>query len=116
MGVFTIIFWYKFSLLSSQNKTVSFWSAAILATSLYFITIQKEAPSDIYHIGCMLFAVYVIFKSLKKNILSFKNLILASLGIGFAILSKSVIPLYSILLPFVISYLIVYHSKAWKKK
>lgn len=102
-GVFT--FFLSNKLLS--NRIHSLINACIVITSFYVIGIAIEAPWDIYAHAFMLIGIYYLIQ-----LIDFKGyktyLFLAGVFIGFSFLSKGPISLYALLLPFLISYGIVY--------
>jgi 4-amino-4-deoxy-L-arabinose transferase-like glycosyltransferase len=100
------VFSYLISIKLTNNKLQSFINGLIVITSFYVLGIIIEAPWDIYTHAFMLIAIYFLLKSYTvKGIL---NIALASFFIGCSILSKGPISVYTLLLPFLISYAIVF--------
>jgi len=100
------VFSYLISMKLINNKLQSFINGLIIITSFYVLGIIIEAPWDIYTHAFMLIAIYFLLKSYAaKGLL---NTALASFFIGCSILSKGPISLYTLLLPFLISYAIVF--------
>jgi 4-amino-4-deoxy-L-arabinose transferase-like glycosyltransferase len=110
MVVLTGIITYLLSLKFLENKLHSFVNALILVTSFYVIGITIEAPWDIYNHGFMLTGIYYLIMSFNKEH-NFINIILSALFIGLSLLSKGPISFYALLLPFLISYGLVYKFK-----
>ncbi len=112
MVVLLGIFVYKLSDLLVNNKKTSIVIALISVTSLYILAIIIEAPWDIYTHTFMLMGIYYIIKESKSADRNIINAILSGIFIGFSFLSKGPISLYTILLPFLLSYFIVYGIKS----
>ena len=116
MVLFLGIFSYYFSLKLKLTKNHSFRNSLILVTSFYVFAIINEAPWDIFAHGFMLAGLYFLFLLLKEPKPTWKNVIASSVFIGFSIMSKGPVSLFALLLPFIISYSIVYKFKKIKSK
>lgn len=90
-----------------DNKQLSLIIAFILITSFYVIGITIEAPWDIYSHSFMLVGIYYLFL-LFNNQQKLKYILLSALFISFSILSKGPVSFYVLLLPFLISYGLIY--------
>jgi len=101
---------YKLSFRLLENKRQSFTNALIGITSFYVIGIIIEAPWDIFTHGFMILAIYFLFLFFQGEKL-IRNSILAGCFIGCSILSKGPISIYALLLPFLITYGIIYKFK-----
>ncbi len=102
VGVYT----YLLSFEMLKSKSQSFVNGLIGITSFYVIAIIIEAPWDIFAHGFMLIAIYHLLKAYK--IKGYLNLVLASIFIACSFLSKGPVSSYALLLPFLLSYVIVY--------
>lgn len=98
---------YFFSLKIKFNKNESLINGLITVSSIYIIAIIFEAPWDIFAHGFMFLAIYFLFSSLE-NKFNLKQNILIGLLIGLSIMSKGPISIYVLLIPFLLSYLLVY--------
>lgn len=116
MVLFSGIFCYYFSLKLTLSKSHSFRNSLVLVTSFYVIGILNEAPWDIFAHGFMLAGLYFLFSFFKENKSVWKNTFLASLFIGFSILSKGPVSLFALFLPFLISYGIVFKFRDFRNK
>lgn len=116
MVLFSGIFCYYFSLKLNLSKNESFRNSLILVTSFYVIGILNEAPWDIFAHGFMLAGLYFLFSFFKESKSVWKNVFLASLFIGFSILSKGPVSLFALFLPFLISYGIVFKFRDFRNK
>jgi len=98
---------YFFSLRINFNKSESIINGLITVSSVYIIAIIFEAPWDIFSHGFMFLAIYYLFISLENKFTLMKNIIIGLL-IGLSIMSKGPISIYVLLIPFLLSYLLVY--------
>ncbi|MBT8259796.1 MAG: glycosyltransferase family 39 protein [Bacteroidia bacterium] len=112
LGVFSYLLSFKLL----NKKTHSLINALITITSFYVVAIIIEAPWDIYTHGFMLMGIYYLFQVFEKENIKNAYILLASIGIGFSILSKGPISFYALLLPFLMAYGFVYKFKNFKKK
>ena len=98
---------YFFSLRINFNKSESIINGLITVSSIYIIAIIFEAPWDIFAHGFMFIAIYYLFNSLKNSFTKNHNILIGIL-IGLSIMSKGPISIYALLIPFLLSYLLVY--------
>lgn len=106
---------YLLSLKILENKMDALLNGLILLSSFYIIAITNEAPWDIYTHGFMLMGIYFLYQLLGEENSKWKNSTLAGLFIGLSFMSKGPISFYGLLLPFLISYALVYRFKGFKK-
>ncbi len=107
---------YLITLKLNLPKKHGLQNSLILITSFYIFAIINEAPWDIFTHGFMLAGLYFLFDVLEKNRSIWKNILLSALFIGLSILSKGPVSLYTLFLPFLISYGIIFKFKEMKKK
>ena len=107
---------YFFSNKLVQNNKHSLINALIVVTSLYVFVIPIEAPWDIYAHTFMLSGLYFLFLFFKDEKYVWRNVILSGILVGFSIMSKGPVSLFALMLPFIISYTIVYKFKNFTKK
>ncbi|MFA7401946.1 MAG: glycosyltransferase family 39 protein [Bacteroidales bacterium] len=103
------VFIYLFSKNLTNDKTHSFINALIGVSSFYVFGIIIEAPWDIYTHGFMMVAIFFLYRVYNSN--NKWDILLASVFIGFSILSKGPVSLYALLLPFILAYALVYGVK-----
>ena len=97
---------YFFKLINTWlSKDIAFYAALILATSFYYIVIRFEAPSDIYTHVSMIIALYFLMRHPQ---ISFNNVFLGGLFLGFSILSKGPVSLYALFSPFFLAYIFTF--------
>ncbi len=116
MVIFIGIYIYFFSLKLRLTRNQALQNALISTTSFYIIAITIEAPWDIFAHGFMLAGIYYLYKFFQEKENIWTNTLLSSIFIGFSILSKGPVSLYALLLPFIISYFIVYKWVNKKEK
>ena len=98
---------YFFSIGINFNKSESIINGLITVSSIYIIAIIFEAPWDIFAHGFMFIAIYYLFNSFKNSFTKSHNILIGIL-IGLSIMSKGPISIYALLIPFLLSYLLVY--------
>ena len=116
MVLFLGIFSYYFSLKLKLTKSHSFRNSLILLTSFYVIGILFEAPWDIFAHSFMFAGIYYLFTFFEEHTSEWKNVLLAAFFFGLSLLSKGPVSLFSMFLPFLISYGIVFKFKNSKQK
>lgn len=108
------IFFY-FSKLIGLSSKYSFNNALILITSFYIFFAGRDNQWDMYTHSFMMVCIYFLWKLFREDSQELRNSILAGVCFGLSFLSKGPISLYVMLLPFLISYSIVYHFSLRKK-
>ncbi|MFD0932876.1 ArnT family glycosyltransferase [Psychroflexus salinarum] len=104
-----LLSYYLFKVLSASKK-LALIAGLILGTSLYYIAIRFEAPSDTYTHVAMIGGLLFMVKALQAAKLKFWYALLAILGFAISVLSKGPVSLYALFLPFIIAYWITYKS------
>jgi len=93
----------------------SFVYALILITSFYIFFSGRDNQWDMYTHCFMLASILFFWELFNNDTHQLSNSLLAGLFFGFSVLSKGPVSLYSLLIPFLISYGIVYHIPLKKK-
>ncbi|EGV43311.1 phospholipid carrier-dependent glycosyltransferase [Bizionia argentinensis JUB59] len=109
-------FVFKLSKKISDSQSFGVLSAIIVTTSFYVVGIMIEAPWDIFAHGFMCVAIYYLFAFFEAKNTQWNSAILASIFIGFSILSKGPVSFYALLLPFLLAYGFTYKYKQFNKK
>ena len=109
-------FVYLLSKAMLKNPLHSLVNALIVLTSFYVFGIIIEAPWDIFAHGFMLVAIYYLFLLFRSNKHVWRNTLLASLFVGFSLMSKGPVSLYALLLPFLLAYGFTYKYGHLKPK
>lgn len=98
-----------FSPLSSFNNSL------ILITSFYIFWAGRDNQWDMYTHSFMLVSIYFLWELFRQDKHELLNSLLAGIFMGFSFLSKGPISFYALLLPFLISYGIVYRIPLQRK-
>ena len=106
---------YLLSLKILEDRKGALINGLILLTSFYIIAITNEAPWDIYTHGFMLIGIYFLYQLFGEESNKWKNSVLAGFFIGLSFMSKGPISFYGLLLPFLISYALVFKFKGFKQ-
>ena len=113
---FSGVFMYLFAKKLTKDQILSTIIGFIFITSFYIIGIINEAPWDIFTHGFMIAAIYFLFRFFETNTDVWKNAIFAGILSGLSLMSKGPVSLYALLLPFIISYAIIFKFKHFKVK
>ena len=116
MVAFSGVFMYLFARKLTKDQVLSTIIGFIFITSFYIIGIINEAPCDIFTHGFMIAAIYFLFQFFETSTDIWKNAILAGILGGLSLMSKGPVSLYALLLPFIISYTIIFKFKHFKGK
>lgn len=116
MATLGLIGSYKISFALSNLKRLSLYTALILGTSYYYLVIRFEAPTDMFTHVFMMFSIFHFIKLCQVE-KAYKHSIWGGLWLGASILSKGPVGIYALLLPFIISYFIIFkgqYTLKWK--
>lgn len=116
MAIVAVLGCFKLVEHISKTKIIAIIAALVMASSFYVIGIQKEAPTDIYTHGFMIWAIYFLFKFFNESEFKWKWILFAGIGGAASILSKGPVSLYALFLPFIIAYAIAYKFENFKSK
>lgn len=111
-----IVGFYKILPKFKVSKEQSFQAALILATSFYIIFSGRNGQWDIFTHAFMMICIYYLWKFFSSDKKLFSHAILAAIFFGFSFLSKGPVSLYALLLPFLISFGIVYKYQKFKSR
>ncbi|HPD96538.1 MAG TPA: glycosyltransferase family 39 protein [Tenuifilaceae bacterium] len=114
----TLLLVFAFYFLSKRmgfNPKSSFNNALILITSFYIFFAGRDNQWDIYTHSFMIVSIYFLWRLLQEDSHPVRNSLMSGLFLGFSFLSKGPISFYALLLPFIISYLIVYRIPVKRK-
>ena len=112
-GVFAALlccFFYLFAWRIARNKTYALVSTLVLCTSYNIILLGRTASWDIYCHAFMMGAIYFLFTALQQKERYMRNFLAAGFCMGMSFLSKGPVSFYALLLPFIVSYGIVYRG------
>lgn len=108
MSLILVFFLYHFVKRLSGDSILALLSALVVSTSLYVIIIGRLATWDIYCHSFMLGAIYFLYRALSREGKCWKEFAAAGIFAGLSFLSKGPVSFYALLLPFIISYVVVY--------
>ena len=92
----------------TRNRNAGLIVSLILATSVNVILMGRTATWDIYTHSFMLGAIYFLVIALEEKGAQWRCFLLSGLFLGLSFLSKGPVSMYALLLPFLVSYFIVY--------
>ncbi len=107
---------YKFSIRLTANKTYAFIAALILVTSFYIVFAGRNGQWDIFTHAFMMVCIYQLYLFFTSETKKYQYALIAAFFFGFSFMSKGPVSLYALLLPFLISFGIVYKYKNLKAK
>lgn len=110
--VFAFYYYSKTLRLDSKH---ALHNGLILITSFYIFFAGRDNQWDMYTHSFMMVSVLFLWKLFQEDSNQWRNSLLAGLFLGFSILSKGPVSFYAMLIPFLISYGIVYHIPLRKK-
>ena len=94
----------------TRNRGAGLVVALVLATTVNVILMGRTATWDIYTHSFMLGALYFLIIALEEKGAQWKYFLLSGFFIGLSFLSKGPVSWYALLLPFLISYILVYRT------
>jgi len=106
-----VFFVYLLCLEITGNRQIGFISSIVLATSYNVMMMARNATWDIYCHSFMVIGIYFFVCSMKRQGNQWWRFILAGLFWGLSFMSKGPVSFYTILLPFLISYIFIYRPK-----
>lgn len=113
--IFLVFVFYYFSRASGRGSGHALQNALILITSFHIFLSGRDNQWDMYTHAFMLACILFIWKLFQAESNPWRNALIAGLFLGLSILSKGPVSLYVLLLPFLISYGIVYRVPFRKK-
>lgn len=110
-----VFFLYAFASRLTNNRRYGLVAALVLCTSFNIILMGRTATWDIYCHSFMLGAIYFFYKAFEQEGRQWKNFAMAGVLMGLSFLGKGPVSFYALLLPFLLSYFILYRP-SFKKK
>lgn len=113
-AVLLTIFYYFLGLQILRYKKFALISTLIFITCFNVFMVGRTASWDIYCHAFMLGAIYFLFKAFneKKSLMMF---LWAGIFMGLSFMSKGPVSFYALLIPFLISFIIIYRPRIQKK-
>ncbi|WP_372919330.1 ArnT family glycosyltransferase [Salegentibacter sp.] len=115
-AILLLFTFYRFLPKFQLSKHQAFISSLVLATSFYIVFSGRDGQWDIYTHTYMLVAIYFLWKIFNGSKNLYKYAVPGAIFFGFSLLSKGPVSFYALLLPFLISYGIVYKYPDFKIK
>ncbi len=117
LAVIFLIFTFYFLLIEIiKDHKQAFFATLILTTSFYIVFSGRNGQWDIFAHSFMLYAIFQLFQALESDKVLWKKWILAGVFMGLSFMSKGPVSHFALLLPFLISYGIVFKFKDLKTK
>ncbi len=116
MALLLALFSYKFSIRLTASKIYAFIATLILVTSFYIVFAGRNGQWDIFTHAFMMVCIYQLYLFFTSEKKKYQYALIAALFFGFSFMSKGPVSLYALLLPFLISFGIVYKYKNLKAK
>ncbi|RNL85603.1 phospholipid carrier-dependent glycosyltransferase [Sinomicrobium pectinilyticum] len=114
-ATFMVYMMYRFNLKIHRNNRLSLYTGLILATSFYVIFSGRNGQWDIFTHAFMIASIYFLYAMFRGEHL-WRNAFLAGIFAGASFLSKGPVSLYTLFLPFIIAYGIVYKFSGFRRK
>lgn len=106
----TLMVFFLYFLVSrlTKNRNLGLLSSLVLASCFNIILMGRTATWDIYCHSFMLGAIYFLVVALEEKGGQWLRFLFAGIFLGLSFLSKGPVSFYALLLPFIISYIIVF--------
>lgn len=111
-----VFYMYRFSVLLLKDKQQALINSLILSCSFYIIFAGRNGTWDIFTHSFMLVGIYYLFLFFSSRDDLWRNGIVSGLFLGLSFMSKGPVSHFALLLPFLISYGIVYKYNGFKKR
>lgn len=116
LALLLVVFSYKLSEKITQNKSYALISALVLTTSFYIVASGRDGQWDIFTHGFMMVCIYLLYLFFTQERKKYALALAAAFFFGFSFMSKGPVSFYALLLPFLISFGIVYKFKKMKSR
>ena len=116
MACLLIFFFYRLNLVLFKSQEAALIGSVVLATSPTMIEMGRTGSWDIFCQAMIMGAIYYLVKGLNSTEKHYRYFILGGIFIGLSSMSKGPVAIYGMLLPFLISYFVVYKFSALKGK
>ncbi|MEL6809798.1 MAG: glycosyltransferase family 39 protein [Bacteroidota bacterium] len=116
MGILLILTSYRFSEKLFKSSAFALIGALIMATSFYVVSAGRDANWDIFTHAFMMVSIYQLYLFFTEDKGLYKYAFLAAIFFGCSFMSKGPVSMYALLLPFLISFGIVYKYNDFKRR
>lgn len=107
-AAFLVIMLYMIAFELTSDRKYAMTVVLLICTSYNIILMGRTATWDIYCHSFMSGAILFLIKALKRENHSIWPFIISGLFMGLSFMSKGPVSLFSLLLPFIIAYLLIY--------
>lgn len=108
MAIVLISSSYFFARKLTDNSIYAIMSAGIMTTSFYILWAGRNGQWDIFTHAFMMACIYQLYQFFTQKDHVYRHALLAGLFFGFSFMSKGPVSMYALLLPFLISYGVVF--------
>ena len=108
MGSLWVIFTFLIAIELGSKQRQAFWIGLIMATCYGVMFMSRNATWDLWCHSMMSIAIFCYIKGIKSRSSAMALFATAGCFMGLSFLSKGLISFYTLLLPFLITYHIVY--------
>lgn len=108
-----LFFLYSFTKSFTGCPTTALFSVLVLSTSYMFMYMARKGTWDIYCHSFMTGGLWMLYEGLKSG--KFRFFGFAGILMGLSWMSKGPVSFYTLLIPFLISYMVVYKSSDFRK-
>lgn len=111
-----VYFFYRLCRIMQYGREKSLVAGLILISSFYIFFSGRDNQWDMYCHSFMVGCIFYCWRIFSSNAKTWRNVLWASLFFGCSFLSKGPISLYTLFLPFLVAYAVVYHipkNKIW---
>lgn len=116
MGLLLVMTSYLFAVKLTANKTYAFISCLVMTTSFYVVSASRDGNWDIFTHAFMMVCIWHLYLFFTSGEKLYRHALLAAVFFGFSFMSKGPVSLYALLLPFLISFGIVYKYKSFRRR
>ncbi|MEA5005617.1 MAG: DUF6427 family protein [Rikenellaceae bacterium] len=109
-ATFLVIMLYLIALELTSDRKYAMIVALLICTSYNIILMGRTATWDIYCHSFMTGGIFFLIKALREENRSKWQFVISGLFIGLSFMSKGPVSLFSLLVPFIIAYMITYKS------
>ncbi len=114
VSIIMVLTTYVFTKKLTTNNRYAFISSLILATSFFIVFSGRNGQWDIFTHGFMMAAIYQLYLFFSSAEKKYKRTLIAAVFFGCSFMSKGPVSMYGLLLPFFISYGLVFKFKRKK--
>lgn len=115
-GTLMIVFLYMLVSRMTRSRNLGLVSALILATCFNVVLIGRTVTWDIYCHAFMLGAIYYMVRGFEEPGTRWGDFTLSGVFLGLSFLGKGPVSFYTLLLPFLVAYILTYRPKIKGKK